>query len=264
MTLTETDVAALGRLNSFTAGADKGVPIVLLHGFGGSHSVWESVVAAVSKRRKIIAFDLPGHGGSRPWPQPATPVVAAKAVDAELSAQKLRRVHLVGHSMGGAVAALIAMRLPDVIASLTLLSPGGFGTEINGRLLRRYAVARDEATLRPLLEQFFGWRNPLPDRFVAELVAEREDPALMESLKAIADEIFKNDRQGVLPKEKLADLPCPVKVVWGTQDRVLPTRQAHHLPGLIASHVFEEVGHMLPVEIPGEVARLILQNAAHE
>jgi pyruvate dehydrogenase E2 component (dihydrolipoamide acetyltransferase) len=49
-------------------------------------------------------------------------------------------------------------------------------------------------------------------------------------------------------------------VLWGTQDRVLPTRQAHKLPGAIAVHIFEKTGHMLPQEIPHEVAGLILEN----
>jgi pyruvate dehydrogenase E2 component (dihydrolipoamide acetyltransferase) len=51
-----------------------------------------------------------------------------------------------------------------------------------------------------------------------------------------------------------------VKVLWGTQDRIVPTRQAHRLPGRIAIHVFEDAGHMLPLEIPDEVAFLILEN----
>jgi pimeloyl-ACP methyl ester carboxylesterase len=51
-----------------------------------------------------------------------------------------------------------------------------------------------------------------------------------------------------------------VKVLWGTQDRVLPTRQAHRLPGRIGVHIFENTGHMLPQEIPDEAAYLILEN----
>jgi pimeloyl-ACP methyl ester carboxylesterase len=50
-------------------------------------------------------------------------------------------------------------------------------------------------------------------------------------------------------------------VIWGTQDRVLATRQAHRLPGRIAVHIFEGTGHMLPQEIPGDAAKLILENA---
>lgn len=252
------------RLACVSDGNDGRAPVILLHGFGGDHTVWRAVSVELAKHRGVLAFDLPGHGGSRSWQELGTAVVDAKAVAAELDRRSLERVHLVGHSLGGAVAALVAMRVPERIASLTLLAPGGFGAEINDRLLKRYAVARGAATLTPLLEQFFGWSNPVTPAFIDEMVADRADPRATEIFAEIAGEIFKGGRQGVLPREKLAALDCPVKVLWGTQDRVLPTRQAHHLPGQIASHVFEEVGHMLPVEIPNEVARLILQNAAHE
>jgi pyruvate dehydrogenase E2 component (dihydrolipoamide acetyltransferase) len=53
-----------------------------------------------------------------------------------------------------------------------------------------------------------------------------------------------------------------VKVLWGMQDRVVPTRQAHRLPGRIAVHVFEEAGHMLPLEVPDDVAALILESTS--
>lgn len=261
---TATRPETTARLNSVAAGDDRRTPVVLLHGFGGNHTIWRDVVAALSGDRRTIALDLPGHGGSRSWPEIGTAITAAKAVAAEIAALDIDRVHLAGHSLGGAVAALVALRAPQRIASLTLLAPGGFGSEINSRLLQRYAIARDEATLRPLVEQFFGWRNPVPDRLIAEMVTERADPVVTETFAAIAAEIFKGGAQGVLPRAELAELPCPIKVLWGTQDRVLPTRQAHHLPGLVAAHVFEEVGHMLPVEIPAEVARLIRENVAHD
>ncbi len=67
--------------------------------------------------------------------------------------------------------------------------------------------------------------------------------------------------QKTLPREELAALPLPIRVVWGTQDRVLPTRQAHKLPGMVATHIFERVGHMVHLEIPREVTRLILLNS---
>jgi len=247
-----------------SAGKEGRAPIMLLHGFAGSHTTWRSVAPILAETRHVLTPDLPGHGGSRGWPDLGTAPTAARAVRAELAARGLDRVHLVGHSLGGAVAALVALREPDRIASLTLLSPGGFGTEINGRLLKRYAAARDAETLRSLIEQFVGYKNPVPEALIEDLVADRADPARAEGFPVLAAEIFKGDEQGTLPRRDIGALPCPVKVVWGTQDRILPTRQAHHLPGPIAVHVFEDVGHMLPLEIPEAVARLILENAAGE
>ena len=81
------------------------------------------------------------------------------------------------------------------------------------------------------------------------------------TLEAIADEIIDGSVQKTLPRDELAALPMPIKVLWGTQDRVLPTRQAHKLPGVVATHIFERTGHMPHLELPKEVTRLILQNA---
>ncbi|WP_417687843.1 alpha/beta fold hydrolase [Roseibium sp.] len=240
---------------------DDGSPIVLLHGFGGDKLTWANIQTAVAASKRSIAFDLPGHGQALYWPKIGNAGVSAKAVAQSLEELGLGRVHLVGHSMGGAVAALVALRNPDLVASLTLLAPGGFGPEINHRLLRRYAAATDPAEMEMLLEQFFGWEFKLPKLLAKTAAESRARPGAVETLAAIAEEIIDGDVQKTLPRKELSELPMPIKVVWGTQDRVLPTRQSHKLPGIIATHIFERVGHMPHLEIPQEVTRLILQNA---
>ncbi|PVB61546.1 alpha/beta fold hydrolase [Labrenzia sp. 011] len=245
-----------------TTGPDTGAPVILLHGFGGDRQTWLNIQTGLAPHKRSIAFDLPGHGEALDWPRIGNAGVAAKAVAQSLEALGLTRVHLVGHSMGGAVAALVALRAPEIAASLTLLAPGGFGPEINHRLLRRYAAATDPAEMETLLEQFFGWEFKLP-KFLARTAAEsRARPGAAVTLQAVADEIIDGDVQKTLPRGELAALPLPIKVIWGTQDRVLPTRQAHKLPGIVATHIFERVGHMVHLEIPREVTRLILLNSA--
>lgn len=237
------------------------LPVILLHGFGGDRTTWLTIQNALASSRRSIAFDLPGHGEALGWPTVGNASIAAKAVIQSLDALDLSNVHLVGHSMGGAIAALIAFRAPERISSLTLLAPGGFGPEINHKLLRRYAVATDPAEMEMLLEQFFGWEFKLP-RYLAQSVAEsRTKPGASATLQTIAEEIIDGDIQKTLPRKELSELPMPVKVIWGTQDRVLPTRQSHKLPGIVATHIFERVGHMPHLEIPEEVSKLILQNA---
>jgi len=244
-----------------STGQDAGIPVVLLHGFGGDKQTWLNIQTGLAPHKRSLAFDLPGHGDALDWPRIGNAGVAAKAVSQSLEAFDLGRVHLVGHSMGGAVASLIALRNPDLVASLTLLAPGGFGPEINHRLLRRYAVATDPGMMEVLLEQFFGWEFKLP-KFLAKTAAEaRERPGAAATLQTIAEEIIDGSVQKTLPRNELAALTMPIKVLWGTQDRVLPTRQAHKLPGTVATHIFERVGHMVHLEIPKETTRLILQNA---
>jgi pyruvate dehydrogenase E2 component (dihydrolipoamide acetyltransferase) len=236
-----------------------GVPIALLHGFGGSHDVWQPVLDLIGGARHTLAYDLPGHAASlvRPGGSAAT---MAKAIIADLDSRGSSRAHLVGHSLGGATAALIALMRPGLAASLTLLAPGGFGSEINQRLLRRYAAASEEEDLLLLLEQFFGWEHPVPAALAAAQSQERQAPGANDALRAIVETFFEGDRQKLIPVADVAGIDAPVKVIWGTQDRVLPTRQAHRLPGRMAVHIFEAAGHMLPLEIPADVAALVLEN----
>lgn len=245
----------------FTAfGPESADPIIFIHGFGGDASTWENIQVQLENKRRTIAFDLPAHGRALADFKPSNAIASAKAISKSLDALKLNRVHLVGHSLGGAIATLIAMRSPERVASLTLLAPGGFGSEINSNLLRRYAVAQTEAEQEALLEQFVGLEFKLPEGYAKYVATQRSVPGAADALKAVSELILDGDRQGVLPTDKLGELPMPVKVVWGTQDKMLPTRQCHKLPGPIACHVYDGVGHMLQLEIPEEVIRLILEN----
>ncbi len=254
-----TDAPRLLPVQEFGADAG-GVPVVFLHGFGGDAAGWINIQTALARRVHSLAFDLPGHGKAIDWPTIGHAGRTAHAVTDTLDGLGLEKLHLVGHSMGGAISTMIAMRSPERIASLTLLAPGGFGEEINHRLLRRYASARDEEQIQILLEQFFGWESAVPPKLAAHIAETRAAPGAIEALETMVEAIIDGERQKTLPRDKLEELPCPVKVIWGTQDRVLPTRQAHRLPGPIAAHVFERVGHMLQHEIPREVASLVMEN----
>lgn len=240
-----------------------GAPVVLLHGFGGDAAGWSLVQAPLALHRRILAFDLPGHGRALDWPEIGGAGIAARAVRGSLDALGLEKVHLVGHSMGGATAVLVALKAPERIASLTLLAPGGFGFEVNHRLLRRYAAATEAGELEMLLEQFFGWEFDLPRAIARHAAETRARPGAREALMAIVEHLVDGKTQKVLPRDALAGLNVPVKIVWGTQDRVLPTRQSHKLPGEVATHVFERVGHMPHLEIPDAVCRLVREQLAH-
>lgn len=235
--------------------------IALLHGFGGSHAAWTHVQERLADGAATLAYDLPGHGASLAYPEAGSAKVAAQALLEDFATRGLERVHLVGHSMGGAVAALMGILEPARVASLTLLSPGGFGPEINHRLLTRYAAARDEAELRPCMEAMYGWMSPVSDKVIADTLAARAAPGASEKLIAIAAGLVRDGRQGLLPKERLEALRMPVSVVWGGLDNVLPERHAQGLPWRFAVHLFPDVGHMLPDEAPDEMLTIIRRTA---
>ena len=256
-----TDVTELYAVEVGTGGLE---PLVFLHGFGAAAFVWADLQREFADERASLAYDLPGHGRSLQADGIGGAGHMARAVTADLERRGITRAHVVGHSMGGAVAAKIALRTPALVASMTLLAPGAFGPEINHRLLSRYAAATEHDALLATLENMYGWNNPVPERVVSGLVERRNRRGATDCLASILSSILveRDDgvMQGMIPRGALAELAMPVKVLWGTQDRVVPTRQARRLPPLFAAHVFEDTGHMLIDERPAETARLIRQN----
>jgi pyruvate dehydrogenase E2 component (dihydrolipoamide acetyltransferase) len=234
--------------------------IVLLHGFGGGHHVWDEVGPRLAPFARTLAYDLPGHGLSLDFPAAGPAKVAARAVLADLTERGLGRFHLVGHSMGGAVATLMALADPQAIASLTLLAPGGYGPEINGPLLRSYAAASTRSNIRACLEAMSGKPAPSLDRTVDALWEMRGRPGQLAKLVEVAAAMTRDDRQGVIPHDRLGTLNMPVMVVWGADDTVLPVSQADGLPAHFHLHHVLGAGHMLPEEAPDLIADIIRRN----
>jgi pimeloyl-ACP methyl ester carboxylesterase len=247
-------------LLNVVAMGDGNIPVCLLHGFGSACRYWRLVQAPLATERLVLAYDLPGHGGSGAvdWGNGAGE--AAEIIAGDLAERGVGRLHLCGHSLGGAVASVFALKFPEKAASLTLLAPGGFGPEINARLIRRYAKAGNVAELEPLLEQQYGAATPLPKGLAEQTMADRMVAGGNTQLPKIAESFLVGEEQGQLPIDKIAGLGMPIRVVWGTQDRITPTRQAHNLPGTMAVHIFDGVGHSIADEIPDAVLRVIAEN----
>ncbi|MEX3011948.1 alpha/beta fold hydrolase [Hoeflea sp. TYP-13] len=258
------DATSTDTLFAVEEGQGNDAPIVLLHGFGAGAHVWANVQKALAGEIRTLAYDLPGHGRSINCTGFERSGKMAGAVTEDLAGRGIGKVHLVGHSMGGAVATLIALRTPALVASMTLLAPGGYGPEINHRLLRRYAGATTHHEMLGALENMFGWNAEIPAPMVEALVESRNIPNCVDKLKIILDKMLRQEGadlvQGTFWRGELAELQMPVKVLWGTQDRVLPTRQAHRLPPMFAAHVFENTGHMLIDERGEDVVSLVRQN----
>lgn len=242
--------------------ADPRPPIVFLHGFAGDGLAWAGIQPRIAPPRRTLAFDLPGHGKALDWPERGHAGIAARAVRRSLAALDIPRAHLVGHSMGGVVACLVAMKAPASVASMTLIAPGGFGPEINARLLRRYARAAEIAELTPVVEGFFGFGSAIPTDLVPLMAALRSDPALIASFTEIAEAILDGDGQTPLDLAALADLPAPVRLVWGDQDNVVPVRQMDAAPEQFARHRLSGVGHMPHLERSDLVLRLVVETVA--
>lgn len=240
------------------------VPLVLLHGFGGHADVWPPIINRLGPAQPVLAYDLPGHGRSLTADGAGHAGDLAKALLADLQARGVWRFHVVGHSLGGATAALMAIRAADRVASLTMLSPGGFGHAINHRALKRFALARTGEELRLALEPMLGFNGCLSDDVVMSMAKARSTPDATVALTVILS-TFLQERdgrlgQGTLPLEQLASLPMPIRLVWGVEDMIVPISQADGLPIKMMISRIEGVGHMLIEEAPLAVLAAINAN----
>lgn len=245
---------------SFARHGDSGPALVLLHGFGGSGKVWDSLGGNLPGR--VFAFDLPGHAGSLAFPGAGNARAAAQAVLAALESEGISEFHLAGHSMGGAVAALAALSAPERVLSLTLLAPGGMGPDINMPLLRRFAEAVDENSLAAALSEMSGGATGHAQAEARAMMADRNVPGQRDMLLIIANGMTRDGRQGVIPAAALSGLSMPVTVFWGAKDAVLPVSQAGNLPGHFDVRLLPGLGHMLIEEAGEEIARHLRSAAA--
>lgn len=239
------------------------VPLVLIHGFGGSAAAWDAVVALLPDDLPVIAYDLPGHRRSLHAEGRGGAGRMAKAILLDLEAQGIAAYHLAGHSMGGAVAALIAMRAAKRVRSLTLVAPGGMGPEINADALERLAGAVTAEEIADAMRIMTATGHEMPIDVIEGLAEDRAragaSEALAETFAAMFTEQTSPVRaQGTLPMELLETLAAPVAVIWGEDDAILPSHQMDRLPEHFHKIRLKGMGHMLLDESPQAVADLLI------
>ncbi|RKE84125.1 alpha/beta fold hydrolase [Rhizobium sp. AG855] len=233
-------------------------PLVLLHGFGGIGALWAPVVSRLGPDIPLVVYDLPGHGQSLGAEGIGHAGVMAKVVLADLDRRGVSSFHLCGHSMGGAIASLIALRAADRVRSLTLLAPGGFGPEIHHEALRRYGLAVETSDLALALAALLAPGSMSGVTSLDRLADARRLPGatdrLMEILNSFLVETDGLTGQGTLPLSAFEALGVPTRLLWGTKDPILPVTQAKAIwPGADVM-LIEGVGHMLMDGAPDAVA----------
>ncbi|MGK9234976.1 alpha/beta fold hydrolase [Inquilinus limosus] len=232
-------------------------PIVMVHGFAGELLTWAANQVPLSARRPVYALDLPGHGGSSKDLGAGGVPGLAEALLAFLDAVGVGRAHLVGHSLGGAVVLQAALSRPDRSASLTLIAPGGLGMEADTGFIDRLLGADDPAALAAALRPLYADPRLVTPALGELVLAALSAPGAREALRRLADQCFAPGRQRLVLRDRLAELAMPVQVLWGTDDAILPVAHDHGLPAAVAVHLFPGQRHMLPIEAPAEVNRLI-------
>lgn len=259
---------------------------IYLHGLGGSATNWTELAWLLAGRAEGTAIDLPGFGLSPPSLSPDYRMAAqAGVVAAIMDAKGGRPVHLVGNSMGGGIALLLAASRPDLVRTLTLISPAmpdlrpDFRRMSDPNMLyamlpwvgRRARRALAALTARDLVEQMLQLCFAEPEKVSSERIAWAE-AELVEQMtlpwagRAVSDAATAICKEWLAPPGRslwsvAQRVTVPTLVVWGARDRVISVRKAPRTVRSLAAGrllVLPRTGHTAQMERPVTVARAVL------
>jgi pyruvate dehydrogenase E2 component (dihydrolipoamide acetyltransferase) len=255
----ETIDAGGRRIRYLALGEGAGVPIVLIHGFGGDLNNWQFNQEALAADRPTYALDLPGHGGSSKELGAGHVHVGALAgaVVDFMDAKGIAKAHLLGHSLGGAIALDLALNHGDRVASVTAICSAGLGPEINMVYIDGFMAAGRRKQLQPVLEMLVADPAMVSREMIEDVLKFKRLDGVEAALNRIIDDTFAGGQQALQLTGRLGELTVPVQVIWGRQDRVIPVGHSEGLPSRIQVRVFDDAGHMVHMEKAAEVNQLI-------
>jgi len=268
-----------------TPGPDGAERAFFVHGLGGSSTNFTEVATAMSGHLRGTAIDLPGYGVSDPAPRGDYSIeTQAACVIASIEATGDVPVHLVGNSMGGLISVYVAARRPDLVRTLTLVSPAmptyryESGADPRmlllalpglGSILQRKLALGDPYDRAWLSTQLcFADPDRAPrfrvDQVASEVAVRQHYPwsmhAFTESLRAIGATVVARGRRA--PWRLAAQIAVPTLVVWGDRDQLVPARLARRLASTVRDGrllMLSGVGHTAQLEMPEETARAMLK-----
>jgi pyruvate dehydrogenase E2 component (dihydrolipoamide acetyltransferase) len=252
------DIEIAGRrLRYLELGEGDGVPVLLVHGFGADLNTWMFSQPTLGAGRRALALDLPGHGGSAKDVGAGDVESLTDVVEGVLGALGIERVHLVGHSMGGAISALVALRRPERVATLTLIASAGLGPEINASFINGFVRASRRREAAEVLGLLVDDPALVSRSMVEDVLRYKRLDGVTVALAQIAETWFAGGRQSLDLTGRIAALTMPVQLVWGRNDRIIPIAHAEALAARLPVHVIDAAGHLPHMEKAGEVNRLI-------
>jgi pimeloyl-ACP methyl ester carboxylesterase len=251
----------------------EGPPLVFVHGLSGSWQNWLEQLPVFAAEHRVITLDLPGFGHS-PMPSEQISISGyARLLDHLLDTLGVDAAAVVGNSMGGFVAAELAITVPQRVERLVLISAAGLSTYGHPGAVRSVPVFRrlertvtaytawlasksDTVARRPRLRNAtLGYVAAHPSRLPAALAAEQlrgaGKPGFVDALEANLNYDF---------RERLPEIACPTLIVWGDRDRVITVRDADLYEQLIADSrkvIFKDTGHVTMLERPAAFNALL-------
>jgi pimeloyl-ACP methyl ester carboxylesterase len=233
---------------------------VLLHGFLGSHAIWESTIQDLSSSYRVIAIDLPGHGGTACFGYAHSMELMAKCVKAVMDHLRLKKYVVIGHSMGGYVGLAFADLFPDNLRGLCLYHSTAYPDSEEKKADRLRAVNAVKAN-----------RGIYTKNTIRNLFATKNLKYLKKEIAFATSIAKKTSRQGIIAalygmKDRpgrdiiLGLVNYPIMMVIGEHDNILPYASLLEQSEIIKNKTvlfLEHDGHFGFLESPRESSKAL-------
>ena len=258
----------------FYAVRGEGEPLLLIHGFGAGSWVWEKQIEILSRKYRVYALDLIGHGFSDRPRMGYTPETYIHFLSDFMDGLGIERAILVGNSMGGGIAWAVAALFPERVEKLILIDcvPPDVLNQVKNESFRTLAAIKS-IPLLPYLVMAMAIRNRyLIKEILLECVADakRITPEVLNRQYQLIRtkgtiwalySTLKNAKKASEMKDLLARIHQPTLLIWGERDLIFPLTVGESLHRVIEGSKFQIIqrtGHIPMWETPDEVNRIIL------
>lgn len=198
---------------------ETGRPLVLLHGWGGSHESMAPLMRDLSENRRVLAVDFPGHGQSSETPEPWEVTEYTEMTAALLEREGFAGADIIAHSFGGRVTLLLAATRPELVNRLLLTGCAGLPNRPDGKVsarTKRYKRLRgmaDNAFTRALFgSKVDDWKEKLVQKY-----GSADYKVLSPVMRQTFNRVIRQDLTPCLTKIK-----SPTLLVWGEKDTATP------------------------------------------
>ena len=202
-----------------------GPPLILIHGMASDHNVWSGIIPLLQENFRVIAVDLRGHGGSSKTPGPYSMELFSTDIEGLLESLDILKARFIGHSLGGAVTQKIAIKNPDMVSSLTLISSFAYQDFQLKKSLINLRNILNESGFNEFFEECLKLAyNPRYVKENRELLNQfREDMSKTSSVISLIATI--NACLKVNNLDSLKNIVAPTLVITGREDRFISIDQ---------------------------------------